>query len=94
MAAQQICQVRACSSVGDVDKLDTGHAGKEFAGDVAYCADFRRSKFRRESSLPRARPHVDGLAVTGLESDSQRREPAENVGTLAARSGASMIQSH
>jgi len=44
MASQQIRQVWACSSVGDVDKLDIGHAGKEFPRDMAYCADSSRSK--------------------------------------------------
>jgi hypothetical protein len=44
MAAQQICQVGACSSVGDVGKLDTGHAGKEFSRNVTYRADSSRSK--------------------------------------------------
>jgi hypothetical protein len=44
MAAQQICQVGACASVWDVDQRDTSHAGKEFPGDVAYCAGSSRSK--------------------------------------------------
>jgi hypothetical protein len=53
MAAQQICQVGACASVRDVDQRDTGHAGKEFPRDVAYCADSSRSKIGRRSSRAR-----------------------------------------
>ena len=44
MAARQICQVGTCSSVGDVGKLDTGHAGKEFPRNMANCANSSRSK--------------------------------------------------